>query len=186
MALFFLLAPNLGVMTLCWEVGSISLNPLSLMSGFKKSFPTCLVISLTFFLLYSRQKAFLFCRKYFKSVKVSKTLSLAGVDFRFCEWKTSLLLVQISEYKRGRKKSECKQLLSLDSVLGQRQRSRCCRYCLWVSRAVICYLPTSWARTYTFYSGFWTNLLHEMLVTVNVRILIYWILGPILHFKVSC
>lgn len=49
MALSFLLAPNLGFVTLCWEVGSISLNPLSLMSGFKKGFPTYLVISLTVF-----------------------------------------------------------------------------------------------------------------------------------------
>lgn len=42
MALFLPVSPNAGVMTLCWRVGSISLNPLSLMSGFKESFPTLL------------------------------------------------------------------------------------------------------------------------------------------------
>lgn len=66
---FFLLAPNLSVLTLCWVMGSISLNLLSLMSGFKKGFPIFVVISLTSFLLYSGLKAFLFYRKYFKSVK---------------------------------------------------------------------------------------------------------------------
>lgn len=81
MAIFSLLAPKLGAMTLCWEVGSISSNPLSLMSGSKKGFPTYLVISLIFLLFNSRQKVFLFYRIYVKSAKVSETLSSAGVDF---------------------------------------------------------------------------------------------------------
>lgn len=34
--------------------------------------------------------------------------------------------------------------------------------------------------------GFWTNLLYDWLVTVNVKIHIYWILGSILHVKVTC
>lgn len=64
-----LLTPNLSVLTLCWVMGSVSLNLPSLMSGFKKGFPIFLVISWTSFLFYSRQKAFRFSRKYFKSIK---------------------------------------------------------------------------------------------------------------------
>lgn len=63
------LTPNLSVLTLCWVMGSVSLNLPSLMSGFKKGFPIFLVISWTSFLFYSRQKAFRFSRKYFKSIK---------------------------------------------------------------------------------------------------------------------
>lgn len=65
MALFLTVAPNLGVATLCWEVGSVSLNPLSLMSGFKEDFLTLLVTALTSLLFYGRQITLLSYKKYF-------------------------------------------------------------------------------------------------------------------------